>query len=115
MVEAFHDSAAAHSLADPARPVAQPCGVAHRTAPAREDHACPADRSLDSLDYFDLEDPGNLARLAEPINALADLRGVVVIDEVQREPDLFPVLRVLADRRPLPTRFLILSSASMST
>ncbi|MDD5558787.1 ATP-binding protein [Candidatus Methylomirabilis sp.] len=66
----------------------------------------------DSLNYFDLEDPASLARLAEPITALADLRGVVVIDEVQRRPDLFPVLRVLADRRPLPVRFLILGSAS---
>src|SRR5574337_1093573 len=66
----------------------------------------------DSLNYFDLEDPASLARLAEPITALADLRGVVVIDEVQRRPDLFPVLRVLADRRPLPARFLILGSAS---
>ena len=62
--------------------------------------------------YFDLEDPTSLARLAEPMTALAPLRGVVVIDEVQRRPDLFPVLRVLADRKPLRTRFLILGSAS---
>lgn len=62
--------------------------------------------------YFDLEDPTSLARLAEPMTALANLRGIVVIDEVQRSPDLFPVLRVLADRRPLPARFLVLGSAS---
>ena len=62
--------------------------------------------------YFDLEDPPSLARLAEPMTVLAPLRGLVVIDEVQRRPDLFPVLRVLADRRPLPARFLILGSAS---
>ena len=62
--------------------------------------------------YFDLEDPASLARLAEPMTVLAPLRGLVVIDEVQRRPDLFPVLRVLADRRPLPARFLILGSAS---
>jgi len=68
--------------------------------------------SPDSLNYFDLEDPAGLARLAEPMTALAGLRGVVVIDEIQRRPDLFPVLRVLADRRPLPARFLILGSAS---
>jgi len=68
--------------------------------------------SPDSLNYFDLEDPASLARLAEPMTALAGLRGVVVIDEIQRRPDLFPVLRVLADRRPLPARFLILGSAS---
>lgn len=62
--------------------------------------------------YFDLEDPTSLARLAEPMTALAGLRGMVVVDEVQRRPDLFPVLRVLADRKPLPARFLVLGSAS---
>jgi uncharacterized protein len=62
--------------------------------------------------YFDLEDPVDLARLAEPMTALAGLRGVVVLDEIQRRPDLFPVLRVLADRRPRPARFLVLGSAS---
>lgn len=67
---------------------------------------------LESPRYFDLEDPASLARLAEPMTALAPLRGVVAIDEVQRRPDLFPVLRVLADRRPLRARFLILGSAS---
>ena len=66
----------------------------------------------DSPAYFDLEDPTSLARLAEPMTALAPLRGVVVIDEIQRRPDLFPILRVLADRRPLRARFLILGSAS---
>lgn len=66
----------------------------------------------DSVNYFDLEDPTSLARLAEPMTALSGLRGVVVIDEVQRRPDLFPILRVLADRTPLPARFLILGSAS---
>jgi predicted AAA+ superfamily ATPase len=65
-----------------------------------------------SVNYFDLEDPVSLARLSEPMTALVSLRGVVVIDEIQRRPDLFPVLRVLADRRPLPARFLILGSAS---
>ncbi len=66
----------------------------------------------DSLNYFDLEDPQGLARLTEPDIALRPLRGLVVIDEIQRRPDLFPLLRVLADRRPLPARFLILGSAS---
>lgn len=68
--------------------------------------------SPESLNYFDLEDPISLARLSEPITALSGLRGLVVIDEIQRRPDLFPVLRVLSDRRPLPARFLILGSAS---
>lgn len=66
----------------------------------------------DSPNYFDLEDPLSLARLDEPMTALRDLTGLVVIDEVQRRPELFPVLRVLADRDPLPARFLILGSAS---
>jgi uncharacterized protein len=68
--------------------------------------------SADSINYFDLEDPFSLARLDQPMTALRDLRGLVVIDEVQRRPDLFPVLRVLADRTPLQARFLILGSAS---
>ena len=66
----------------------------------------------DSTAYFDLEDPLSLARLDEPMTALRDLSGLVVIDEVQRRPELFPILRVLADRTPLPARFLILGSAA---
>src|SRR5713101_1158979 len=62
--------------------------------------------------FSDLENPVALARLAQPMSALEPLTGLVVIDEVQRRPDLFPLLRVLADRRPLPARFLILGSAS---
>jgi uncharacterized protein len=61
---------------------------------------------------FDLEDPTDLARLAEPMLALRDLRGLIVLDEVQRRPELFPVLRVLADRAGQPARFLVLGSAS---
>ena len=67
---------------------------------------------LDSYNYFDLEDPSSLARLSQPMTALECLKGLIVIDEIQRMPDLFPVLRVLADRLPLPARFLILGSAS---
>ncbi len=66
----------------------------------------------DSANYFDLEDPLSLARLAEPMTALSTLQGLVVIDEVQRRPDLFPVLRVLVDRKGFAGRFLILGSAS---
>src|ERR1035437_5868608 len=66
----------------------------------------------ESINYFDLEDPQSLARLTEPDTALRPLKGLVVIDEVHRRPDIFPLLRVLADRSPLPARFLILGSAS---
>lgn len=66
----------------------------------------------ESVNYFDLEDPGSLARLEEPMTALKPLEGLVVIDEVQRRPDLFPVLRVLVDRASCPARFLVLGSAS---
>jgi hypothetical protein len=65
-----------------------------------------------SANTFDLEDPISLARLEEPLTGLAELRGTVVIDEVQRRPELFPILRVLADRADAPARFLILGSAS---
>ena len=68
--------------------------------------------AADSPNYFDLEDPASLARLDEPMTALRDLTGLVVIDEIQRRPELFPVLRVLADRNPLRAHFLILGSAS---
>ena len=67
---------------------------------------------VDSLNYFDLEDPESLARLDEPMTALRDLKGLVVIDEIQRRAELFPILRVLVDRKPLVSRFLILGSAS---
>lgn len=61
---------------------------------------------------FDLEDPRDLGQLDEPMLALEPLRGLVVIDEVQRRPELFPVLRVLADRSSSPAKFLVLGSAS---
>lgn len=63
-------------------------------------------------EFFDLEDPADLARLSDPGLALKPLRGLVVLDEIQRRPGLFEILRVLADRRPIPARFLILGSAS---
>jgi hypothetical protein len=66
----------------------------------------------ESPNYFDLEDPAGLSRLDEPMTALGALKGIVVIDEIQRRPELFPILRVLADRKPLPARFLICGSAS---
>ena len=64
--------------------------------------------------YYDLENPEDLSRLSDPMLALKERTGLVVIDEIQRIPDLFPVLRVLADRPNMPCRFLILGSASPS-
>jgi predicted AAA+ superfamily ATPase len=64
--------------------------------------------------YFDLEDPVHVRRLSAPMRALEDLTGLVVIDEVQRRPDLFELLRVLVDRPRKPARFLLLGSASPS-
>jgi predicted AAA+ superfamily ATPase len=61
---------------------------------------------------FDLENPIDLARLDDPMLALQDRSGLVVLDEIQRRPALFPVLRVLADRPQPPARFLVLGSAS---
>jgi len=63
-------------------------------------------------EFIDLESLGGVDRLQEPETALSPMRGLVVIDEVPRMPDLLRILRVLADRDPLPARFLILGSAS---
>ena len=72
-----------------------------------------ADEHDDPAQRLDLENPADLNRLLDdPMLVLEDMRGLVVIDEVQRRPELFPVLRVLADRRPWPARFLVLGSAS---
>lgn len=61
---------------------------------------------------FDLEDPVDLARLANPMLALQNLHGLVIIDEIQREPSLFPILRVLVDRPQNRARYLLLGSAA---
>jgi predicted AAA+ superfamily ATPase len=61
---------------------------------------------------YDLEDPEDAARLSNPMVALRSRKGLVILDEVQRQPGLFQVLRVLADRRARPARFLVLGSAS---
>jgi hypothetical protein len=62
--------------------------------------------------FFDLESIEDQARLADPMLALKSLRGLVLIDEIQRLPNLFTVLRVLADRPARPASFLVLGSAS---
>lgn len=64
-----------------------------------------------SVTRFDLEDPAAIARLADPMLALGDLKGLVILDEIQHRPELFSSLRVLADRRPIRARFLVLGSA----
>ena len=73
-----------------------------------------AQRLVDVPDasFFDLEDPRDLARLAEPTLALSRSDGTIVIDEAQLRPDLFPILRVLVDEDRRPGRFLVLGSAS---
>ena len=71
-----------------------------------------ADSWPGAVHAFDLESPADLARLTHPELALRPLEGLVILDEVQRRPDLFPLLRVLADRPGLSARFLILGSAS---
>lgn len=65
-----------------------------------------------SEQYFDLENPQDALRLSDPLLALEDMDGLIVIDEIQRVPDLFPVLRVLVDKENLKQRYLILGSAS---
>jgi len=61
---------------------------------------------------FDLEDPVDIQRLSAPMQALKDLSGLVIVDEVQRKPELFELLRVLVDRSGQNARFLLLGSAS---
>lgn len=61
--------------------------------------------------FFDLERADDRARLDDPLLALGDLKGLVVLDEVQQRPGLFETLRVLADRPRHPARFLVLGSA----
>ncbi len=62
--------------------------------------------------FFDLESTADLARLSDPLLALSPLKGLIVLDEIQRYPEIFPTLRVLVDRPRTPARFLILGSAS---
>jgi hypothetical protein len=71
-----------------------------------------ADQWAGPVRHFDLEDPDDQARLADPAFVLRPLTGLVVLDEIQTRPDLFPLLRVLADRPGSPARFLLLGSAA---
>jgi predicted AAA+ superfamily ATPase len=76
--------------------------LAHALAPQTEDPTY----------YFDLENPEDMARLADPMMALKEHKGLVVVDEIQRYPELYTVLRVLVDRPKNQARFLVLGSAS---
>jgi predicted AAA+ superfamily ATPase len=67
-----------------------------------------------SPNYFDLEYPPHAQRLEQAAHTLENLTGLIVIDEVQLKPDLFPLLRVLMDRSDTPGQFLLLGSASSS-
>lgn len=69
-------------------------------------------KQFSKVTYFDLEDPIDLARLAEPMLTFEPLTGLIIIDEIQRIPDLFPILRVLVDQPNSTRQFLILGSAS---
>jgi uncharacterized protein len=71
-----------------------------------------AEQTSQRVSYYDLENPEDMARLSDPMLALKDREGLVVIDEVQRYPDLFGILRVLVDRPGSSARFLVLGSAS---
>jgi len=68
--------------------------------------------SRGECEYFDLENPLDSGRLSVPMQALAPLRGLVIIDEIQRRPELFDLLRVLVDRSENNATFLVLGSAS---
>jgi predicted AAA+ superfamily ATPase len=69
-------------------------------------------QELAQVHHFDLEDPVDLSRLQNPKLALESLEGLIIIDEIQRFPELFPLLRVLVDRNPIQQHYLILGSAS---
>ncbi len=71
-----------------------------------------AEAHQEPVAWFDLEDPVDLAKLEAPGFQLRPLRGLVVLDEIHRLPDIFQLLRVLADRPGPPARFLVLGSAS---
>ena len=71
-----------------------------------------AQQQKKQVHHFDLENPLDLARLEQPMLALEELSGLIIIDEIQRQPDLFTILRVLVDKASIKRKFLILGSAS---
>jgi uncharacterized protein len=73
---------------------------------------CEENKEFSKQNYFDLESPVDMERLKNPMLALENLTGLIVIDEIQRYPNLFPLLRVLADKPNSNQKYLILGSAS---
>ncbi len=71
-----------------------------------------AQHPQEEVHRFDLENPLDLAKLENPMLALGKLSGLILIDEIQRRPELFPILRVLIDNKTVKRKFLILGSAS---
>ena len=65
-----------------------------------------------NCEFFDLEDNRDLSRLENPFLALEELTGLIIIDEVQRKPEIFETIRVLVDRPKCEAQFLLLGSAA---
>ena len=97
---------ARHRLLDTARAALERRPIVVLTGPRQCGKTTLARQILDpaASTYFDLEDPRTRALFEEPMTALEPLTGLVVIDEVQKDPGPFPLLRVLADRSPRPGR-----------
>ena len=67
-------------------------------------------------EYFTLDDAASLALAAsDPTGFVRNLRGPVVIDEIQKAPDLFPAIKVAVDKHRRPGRFLLTGSANVMT
>jgi predicted AAA+ superfamily ATPase len=71
-----------------------------------------AKKITSKITRFDLENPRDLSKLDNPLLTLEELTGLIIIDEIQRKPELFPILRVLVDRPKNKQKYLILGSAS---
>lgn len=84
-----------------------PTVFAHPTSSGREDHPEPAGKQVHPECTIDAENPVHAARLADAMLALSGLSGLITIDEAQRIPGLFPVVRVLVDRPGMPAPSVI--------
>ena len=66
----------------------------------------------EQVHFFDLENPEDLARIRDPMLAMKNIKGIIFLDEIQKKPEIFSTLRVLADREESPAKFVVLGSAS---